>query len=371
MALNNSGIISIGGSTVGVSINLELGLLAGASSNLGQPTFRTLAQVPSGQINMSDFYGKANIIPYPPINVNTTQLTLTPANFPGYVAGSAKISIQLGLGTYLYSTDVNAAALTLSGFTAGDVISIESYGNLIGKGGDGHTITYRGVNYNNTYVTGQNGGHAIELIGGGFTLNYTNYLALCGGGGGGNGISYLGGGGGGAGGGKGGDSMGPPNGQSGAGAPTAIGGAGGGPDQVGGTGGMSPWPWDSYIAQGAGGGGGRKIPGSGGAGGAPYLGIGTNLFGGSGGGAGGGGGANVNPNQFQLGQGPGQAGGSAGNSPGVNNLYAIGSGGGGGWGAAGGAVSGALPQTVGGRAIKLNGNICNMTNYGTIYGAIS
>ena len=56
MALNNSGIMSIGGSTVGASINLELNLLPGANSNLGQANFRTLAGVASGQIDMSDFY---------------------------------------------------------------------------------------------------------------------------------------------------------------------------------------------------------------------------------------------------------------------------------------------------------------------------
>jgi hypothetical protein len=60
MPLNNSGPISIGGSTVGQSINLELGRSATAQSNLNETNLRTLAGVPSGQISLNNFYGKSN-----------------------------------------------------------------------------------------------------------------------------------------------------------------------------------------------------------------------------------------------------------------------------------------------------------------------
>lgn len=60
MALNGSGPISIGGSTAGQSINLELGRAAGATSNLNESALRTLAGVPSGAIDLQDFYGKSN-----------------------------------------------------------------------------------------------------------------------------------------------------------------------------------------------------------------------------------------------------------------------------------------------------------------------
>ena len=55
--------MSIGGSTVGASINLELDLGATANSAIGQTNFRDLAEVPTGQISLSDFYGKSNILP--------------------------------------------------------------------------------------------------------------------------------------------------------------------------------------------------------------------------------------------------------------------------------------------------------------------
>ena len=60
MALNASGPISIGGATVGQSINLELNKAATAQSSLGQVDFRTLAGVPSGAISLSHFHGKSS-----------------------------------------------------------------------------------------------------------------------------------------------------------------------------------------------------------------------------------------------------------------------------------------------------------------------
>jgi hypothetical protein len=62
MPLNNSGPLSFGGSTVGQSINLELGLSATATASINSTAFRTLAGVPSGQISISNFYGKSNAI---------------------------------------------------------------------------------------------------------------------------------------------------------------------------------------------------------------------------------------------------------------------------------------------------------------------
>jgi len=61
MALQPSGTMSIGGPTSGRSINLELGRSATATSSLGESDLRTLAQVPSGAISISNFHGKSNI----------------------------------------------------------------------------------------------------------------------------------------------------------------------------------------------------------------------------------------------------------------------------------------------------------------------
>jgi hypothetical protein len=61
MPLNASGPISIGGSTVGQSINLELNLSATAQSSLNDSALRTLAGAASGQISLSNFWGKSNL----------------------------------------------------------------------------------------------------------------------------------------------------------------------------------------------------------------------------------------------------------------------------------------------------------------------
>jgi hypothetical protein len=63
VTLNASGPISLGGSTAGQSINLELGRSATAQVSLNESAVRTLAGVPSGAIVMpTDFYGKSSAV---------------------------------------------------------------------------------------------------------------------------------------------------------------------------------------------------------------------------------------------------------------------------------------------------------------------
>jgi hypothetical protein len=57
MTLPSSGVITIG------DINVELGLTRTAQLDLNASNARTLAGIASGQIKMSDFYGKSNITP--------------------------------------------------------------------------------------------------------------------------------------------------------------------------------------------------------------------------------------------------------------------------------------------------------------------
>lgn len=64
MALNSSGPLSLGGATTGQSINLELGQAATALASINAANFRTLAGVASGQISISNFYGKSSSVGY-------------------------------------------------------------------------------------------------------------------------------------------------------------------------------------------------------------------------------------------------------------------------------------------------------------------
>ena len=61
MALNSSGPISLGGTTAGQSIQVELGGTGTTTISLNCATVRTLAGVASGAITMpTNFYGKSN-----------------------------------------------------------------------------------------------------------------------------------------------------------------------------------------------------------------------------------------------------------------------------------------------------------------------
>jgi hypothetical protein len=58
MTMNSTGQISLGGSTVGQSINLEILQSATASVSLNTSAVRALAVVPTGAISIGDVYGK-------------------------------------------------------------------------------------------------------------------------------------------------------------------------------------------------------------------------------------------------------------------------------------------------------------------------
>ena len=63
MTLNASGPISLGGSTAGQSINLELSQSATAQVSLNDTNVRSLAGVASGAIVMpTNFYGKSSVV---------------------------------------------------------------------------------------------------------------------------------------------------------------------------------------------------------------------------------------------------------------------------------------------------------------------
>lgn len=93
MPLNSSGPISIGGTTVGQSINLELGRTATASSNLNETNLRNLAIKSSGAISLNDFRGKAA--------VNVTDKETIDVTLAG-IGGTRTVTYQLNADGILY-----------------------------------------------------------------------------------------------------------------------------------------------------------------------------------------------------------------------------------------------------------------------------
>jgi hypothetical protein len=259
--------------------------------------------------------------------------------FPGYVAGSTDVTITVNPGVYIYSipsTGALSPAVTITGGTTGDTVTLVNKGYIMGQGGGGQ---------GNYYSYTKTGGTAIKI---GFptTIDNTYSNAYIGGGGGGGGHygsnAY---GGGGAGGGHGGVNF--------AGVP---GGSGGVPGSFGGDGSLTTICYCGCLDYwSSGGGGGGQFPGTGGAGA-------TGVYVARGGTAGGGGGG---------GQaiGCGAAGGS-GNSAGGSTTSG-GGGGGGGWGASGG--SGGAAGYSGGKAVCLNGYSVTWVggNTSRVYGAVS
>jgi hypothetical protein len=333
MTLQSSGSISLS------DINVELRNSSTQIISLNDSSVRTLLNVPSGTISLSDAYGKSNRVQINYIiSSNSQQLSLNPTTFTNYIAGKSDITITVNSGVYVWSDSTSVAGLIITdGLVSGDTLKLVNNGYIIGKGGKGGN----GINAPNTTSAG-NGGPALSIFNN-ITIDNLSYIAGGGGGGGGNNSalsdsSVRGGGGGGAGGGDGG------NGANSGGFLNGIGGSGGSVGNSGANGG------NSGIA---GGGGGRILPGNGGGGGA-------------GGGAGGGGGRNFN----------GFSGGSSNNSgqnaTGGEAVYGNAAGGGG-WGASGGYTNVGWLQSggTGGKAINLNGYSVTYITTGNVWGAVS
>jgi hypothetical protein len=255
------------------------------------------------------------------ISASTANYALTPAKVSGYVAGNTDVTLVINSGVYVYSTSTSSPALTVSGFSSGDTVTITGGGNVYGMGGAG-ALGGWGGNGN----AGGNGGPAMSLS---FPITFAtgNSLTVAGGGGGGGGgggafyglrtggTGYAPGAGGGAGagyngnaGGLGGNNInnsGYPGGSTGspstsgaAGGSVPVGskptgGAGGGAGAAGGNGAPNTAPVSSlYDVSGGAGGGGGGLGAPGGSGGSSYV-AGTDPYG-DGGGVGGTGGSGGN-----------------------------------------------------------------------------
>ena len=236
MAVNSSGTISIGGSTSGQSIALELGLSATGTLSMsslyrggtyvkpGISNTRNTGVPSSGAISLSNLYGMVRrpqlSLPYAN-NSSFSQATFAPSGsnvtysgstVSGYIAGQSDITVTIPSGTTIYSTSTGTAAITFSGFSSGDEVRIDNYCVIAGKGGDGGTpngaaggdaINYNPANaafypynYSGATIAGGGGGGgrgaavqvSVDRTSGYTTTTYT-YYARGGGGGGGAGAN--------------------------------------------------------------------------------------------------------------------------------------------------------------------------------------
>jgi hypothetical protein len=248
MPLPSAGPISF------ADINLEMQVDVYFNRSLNDITTRILFDVPSGQISMSDGYGKSNVFKF---NISSDQINVnlrTLAVNAGWDQASS-VEATINNGVFIYSNSTGSAALTVSGsFPKG--IELINNGTIVGRGGRGGN----GQNNTNSGAGGGAGGLALSVS---TPISIRNNGNVAGGGGGGQGAAIViffqpgsggAGGGGGAGGSDGGTGI--NGGTNGGGGSLASPGAGGvfasNPNQFprGGTGGQ----WGSS--------GGAATPGS-------------------------------------------------------------------------------------------------------------
>mgnify|MGYP003625381026 CR=1 FL=1 len=330
MALPSSGQITLN------QVNVELGLSGTAQIGLGDSAVRGLFGIASGEIEMSDGYGKSSettLTSAGNVNGQAQRQQITVSDF---ISSGGTLVIPSTI--WVWSDSTSTPALTI------DVpCTIRNEGKIIGKGGTSAASLGSAP---------QAGGPAIKINSGVSSVTIQNQSGayIAGGGGGGrtgrrsaNGV--YGGGGGGAGGGAGG----PQNGWGGAGGALNATGANGfayvGGDwfgRGGGSGGAGAFGNHYNQNNNGGGGGGRILPGTGGV-------RWQQGYDGAGGGSGG-------------------SAGAAGQKAGTDSGWVVGGGGGGGgWGAAGG-LSNTGAGAAGGKAVDDSGVTYTLSNSGTIYG---
>lgn len=190
MALNNSGPISLRGTTAGQSIQQELG--SSGQISLLDSAVRSLAGVPTGAVTMpTNFYGKSSTVIINLANATYTNLNLyTQVGSPS-AAGSYRVVIQSS--TIIGGTSTATPALTIGAWKANQTLEIlvQAGAQIIGAypaGGPfngvglagGNAIDGNGclapVTINNFgSILGAGGGGGGGGLGG--TASYTNYTA--------------------------------------------------------------------------------------------------------------------------------------------------------------------------------------------------
>ena len=179
MTMNATGAISLAGTTAGQSIEKENGGAGTTAIALNCAAVRSLAGVPSGAITFANFYGKSNSFAYT-ISANQLNYCLHASAVAAGWNSSAKLTVTINSGVYIYSNSTGVPALTISGTYAGGLYVINN-GTIVGMGGGGGG---GGLAWNGGAPAGGGGGTGVKASS---AVNFTNNGTIAGGGGGGGG----------------------------------------------------------------------------------------------------------------------------------------------------------------------------------------
>jgi hypothetical protein len=176
MALNTSGPISLGGTTAGESIAIELGETGTAQISLNDTDVRDLAGVASGAITMpGDFYGASSEFAF---NITTgSNVNLRSAAIAAGWDGASLLTATITSGSNITSTSSGSYAFVINGSYPGGVTVI-NLGKIIGKGGAGGNGSLGGQN------AGGGGGPAVQVSSAVTFNNSSGEIRGAGGGGG-------------------------------------------------------------------------------------------------------------------------------------------------------------------------------------------
>ena len=138
----------------------------------------------STNIGLADGYGKSYRKPASLVfTSNHTNYSINISSISGYISGKTDVTLTINSGIYVYSTSTSTAAITISGGTADDTVTLVNNGGYIlgagGRGGDGG-----GANPARPGNPGAAGGTAISVS---RAVRITNNGLIAGGGGGGGG----------------------------------------------------------------------------------------------------------------------------------------------------------------------------------------
>ena len=161
MGLNSSGTISMGGSTAGQSINLEMSYSATATISLNDTAIRGLGGKASGAISLSDFWGKANTMTF-------YYIVVSGGGGGGGMGDAGHAGGGGGAGGYITGTYTGAkpSSYTVTVGGAGGQSSISGVGHVTvyagGRGNGGSGGSGGGGQSNDTGSSGTSGGSGVD-----------------------------------------------------------------------------------------------------------------------------------------------------------------------------------------------------------------